>query len=85
MDKSTKLEPLNMHGHANTWEEELLETAREREELRAENERLRAVAQAAHDAYLAWTKDRSQEDLDSCMTILCAVLDTWDTWREQNG
>jgi len=40
--RSTKPKPLNMHGHANTWEEELLETARERDELRAENERLRA-------------------------------------------
>ena len=40
MDKSTKLEPLNMHGHANTWEEELLETARECAELRAENDEM---------------------------------------------
>lgn len=35
------VEPLNMHGHANTWEEELLEVAQERDELRAENGRLR--------------------------------------------
>jgi hypothetical protein len=60
-------------------------TVEERDELRAENERLRAVAQAANDAYLAWTTDRSQEDLDACMTILCALLDTWDTWREQKA
>ena len=29
-----------MHGHANTWEEELLETARECAELRAENDEM---------------------------------------------
>jgi hypothetical protein len=29
------MEPLNMHGHANTFEEELVEVCRERDELRA--------------------------------------------------
>lgn len=31
-----------MHGHANTWEEELVEVCHERDALRAELERLRA-------------------------------------------
>ena len=37
-----KLEPLNMEGHANTYEEELIEVVAERNDLRAEVERLRA-------------------------------------------
>src|SRR5215218_10034249 len=40
---SSKMEPLNMHGHANTWQEELLEVAKERDELRAEIERLQTL------------------------------------------
>jgi predicted nuclease with TOPRIM domain len=35
-----EIEPLNMHGHANTWEEELQEVCAERDALRAEIERL---------------------------------------------
>ena len=35
--------PLNMHGHANTSEEELLEIARERDALRAEVAELRGL------------------------------------------
>lgn len=33
---ATGLTPLNMHGHANTWEEELLEVAAERDQLKAQ-------------------------------------------------
>jgi hypothetical protein len=45
-----KLEPLNMHGHAHTWEEELLEVCAERAALRDESERLRAALRRAADA-----------------------------------
>jgi uncharacterized coiled-coil DUF342 family protein len=39
---SIPIEPLNMHGHANTWEEELQEVAGERDELRARIKELEA-------------------------------------------
>jgi len=37
------MEPLNMYGHANTCEEELLEVCRERDELRTKNEGLKSA------------------------------------------
>jgi hypothetical protein len=40
------MKPLNMHGHANTWEEELIEVCRERDQLRAEVERLGLALEA---------------------------------------
>jgi predicted nucleic acid-binding Zn-ribbon protein len=49
----TKVEPLNMHGHANTFEEELVEVCREREELR---EKLAAAERSAREMHIAADK-----------------------------
>ena len=55
-----ELTPLNMRGHANTWEEELLETLAERDQLRAANERLQAELVKATEQgehwYRLWTE-----------------------------
>lgn len=50
------IEPLNMHGHANTWAEELSEVAQERDELRAEVARLQAGVRGLTETVVSVTE-----------------------------
>jgi hypothetical protein len=68
--------------------EDLPRVMAERDELRAENERLRAVAHAANGAFLAFAKAPPEladdHELMRAMSTLGAALDSYDTLRESS-
>lgn len=75
------MQPLNMHGHANTWEEELQEVCAERDALRAENERLKASEIWVADAWVP--KSREGElltEIDRLKSQMAEYLEHYKTW-----